>query len=93
MDYEDLGELLSTMTQIEMKVIAFLYFHGPCFTVKLRRAGFSPGTLSKLLSRLERRGVVEVVKNPLTGKWVIVTLTERGKRLAELLIYLSQRLK
>ena len=93
MSSEDLGELLSTMTRVEMKVVVFLYFHSPCFTVKLRKAGFSPGTLSKLLSRLERRGIVEVVKNPLTGKWVVIALTEKGRKLAELLIYLSRRLK
>jgi len=90
---EELGEILSSMTRIEMKVVTFLYFHSPCFSIKLRKWGFSPGTLSNLLSRLEKKGLVEVVKNPLTGKWIVIALTDKGKKVAELLIYLSHRIK
>ncbi|RLE76183.1 MAG: hypothetical protein DRJ56_04520 [Thermoprotei archaeon] len=93
MSRTSLAEELERLTRVEMRVLVFLRYSGPCFTIKLRRHGFSPGTLSKLLARLERRGLVEVVRNPLTGKWVVVALTDRGRRLAELLLYLSERVK
>jgi len=44
---------------------------------------FSSGGISNLLKRLEREDLVRRVGNPLDGRGVLVTLTPKGRRLAD----------
>jgi DNA-binding MarR family transcriptional regulator len=67
----------------QLRVLAILRDHEPGMLELARHLGVEKSSVSGLIDRAERRGLVSRTATPTDGRGVRVTLTPDGRRLAE----------
>ncbi len=67
----------------QLRLFGILRDHDPGVLELARHLGLGKSSVSGLIDRAERRGLVMRTAAPVDGRGVIVTLTEDGRRLTE----------
>lgn len=78
-------EIETEVNPQELMVLSELSNHGPMRVkdIVVRLVGVSPSTLTRILDRLEQEGLVQRSLNPMDRRSFRVTLTERGRTVAD----------